>query len=790
LLAFSWGTLGSTLSRTTLGSVGIAIATSSLAAFVFLFPITIFFAPPGSSLPRPNGWYLFVVLMLFVPLIASAWRYTAPDRARAGIGARRDWGMRALVWLSVRQLRLTGFVLSAFAVAFGCALLAPDIRTPVVWPALALAAGVLAGVTIFGEEQSRDIAGFWAERRLPLFRVWLVKVVVHLCFLVWLLFLLALPCILRSQFDSQMRSMYGRMTFSSVFNNRLFDEIGSQSWKYLLTPAAYGFATAHVVGLLFRKVVVACGVSLMIGGSLSVAWGPSLLAGGVKHWQLWLPACALLLCGLLMIRAWASYRILNRGPLLRLVGGSCGVLLTLLFSLSHRVLEIPDNPNGGRDVDYVNSLPSYDENIGGREFRAASERYARTVAIAQAELDRASDSRRRIRMEERLDAVFRPNWNGNDPEITAWLDRVFLEETGIPDEKPWFVLANVAAEKPVGIYEPPQLVGSVAMSAQSLENARRMAIALLARGLQQQAGGGRSQFPQAVRTSMVLAQNLRSGGVQSLVQSYDILRIVLVAIDRWLERDTGNAEQLREVIRLLEDLRPTQDPNTDEFYLADRFVLREMMRVPNAWLAPQLTPPGGNPDQYSEEADLVAFAWTVPWERERTRRLVNYGYAPNGNGYQPIPFSLLVGRPGSNLLLLRARSSLDLVESDQYLRVALGAAIVKCAVRAYQIEQKTAPNQLNQLVASGYLKHAPLDPFLPTQALGFRVSPGEDLRPVSRLNAAGRVVEDGAPLKIEAGQIVVWSVGTDRVDQGGQSAPSGIRGPDIVVLVTMQPLKK
>src|SRR5262249_31685280 len=158
------------------------------------------------------------------------------------------------------------------------------------WPALALVAGVLAGVTAFADEQVHESARFWGEQRLPIGRAWAVKIGLHLLFCLWLLLLLALPLVIRSQIGD--REHDPRRLASgpgAVFQSLLMVELGSQGWKFLLVPAIYGFAAGHLCGLLFRKLVVACGVAGIVGGVGAAMWGPSLLAGGVKHWQVWLP---------------------------------------------------------------------------------------------------------------------------------------------------------------------------------------------------------------------------------------------------------------------------------------------------------------------------------------------------------------------------------------------------------------------------------------------------------------------------------------------------------------------
>ena len=82
MLAFCWGPLGSTLARTTLGSVGVAVPAATLFAIAYLLPITLVFATPGSAIPRPAGAFLFLGLMFATPLLWSAAAYTRPDRAR------------------------------------------------------------------------------------------------------------------------------------------------------------------------------------------------------------------------------------------------------------------------------------------------------------------------------------------------------------------------------------------------------------------------------------------------------------------------------------------------------------------------------------------------------------------------------------------------------------------------------------------------------------------------------------------------------------------------------------
>lgn len=795
VLAFAWGALGSTLARTTLGAVGVAIPAASLAMFVFLLPIYVFFSRPGTNVPRPVGWALFEALMVVTPLAVSAWRFTAPDRARAAdagafapaAGAdapahrngRPGLGLRALAWLTLRQLRLVGAVLSAFALAFGLALLLPELRPVFVWPVLALAAGVLTGVTAFGDEQSHRTALFWGEHRLPIGRAWGVKVALHLGLLAWLLVLLALPSVVRSQVETADRFNGGRTALAAVFHSRLFDELGAHGWKYLLVPAAYGFAFGHLCGVLFRKLVVACGVAVMIGGVGAALWVPSLLAGGAKHWQVWLPAAAALLTGRFLIRGWAAERVTDCGPLLRLVGGGAAVALAFAVGVGYRVLQVPDVPGGADDGAFVVGLPSYDENASGREFRAAAERFARVATAVAQGPGRTADLRQRPRIDERLKAAVQSGWN-EDAELGAWLDRVCSDPPVAPDDVPWPALAETAAGREVGVYEPPQLVSTTATTAAGLDNARQMAVTLLARGLQLQAAGDPAAFVAAFRTAVALARTLRNGaGLLGLVAGLDLERVALYAADRWMERLPGRADLLLAVARAAAAADDPAPFDPRPHVLSDRYVIRGQMLAPNQWLLANLASPREQPERAAAEVDLVTFAWSVPWERERTRRLV--GLAPDAPPGSNL-FALVNGRPGASLLA-RNRSAADAADIETQLRVARRVSILKAAVLAYRAERGGPPAALAELVDRGYIARQPEDPYAAGRPFGYRVSVGETLRGPARAAGDGRAPEEMHLVPVDPGRVVLWSVGVDGIDQGGLVPPGGPRAEDLVFLV-------
>lgn len=808
LLAFAWGTLGSTLARTTLGSVGIAIPAASLAMFVFLIPIMLLFSTTGTGMPRQTGWLLFEFLMLVTPLTLSAWRFTALDRLRTAetvdqtaletstASAKQTrpagLGIRALVWLTLRQLRFAGVVLSMFALAFGLAMLLPDLRPVFLWPFLTLAAGVLAGVIAFGDEQSHRTALFWGEFRLPIGRAWWVKIGLHLVLLTWLLFLMILPCVIRSQILSQNRFTYGQTFLATVFQSRLFDELGSQGWKYVFLPALYGFAFGHLCGLLFRKLVVAYGVAMMLGGVGAVAWMPSLLAGGVRHWQVWLPVVAVLLTGRFLMRSWATDRAHARSSILRLVGGMCTVVVVLAAGLVYRIVQIPVEPDNADDVEFVEALPNYDANKGGREFRTATERFAR-VATVIPEVIPPGDTTRRVRVEERLEAAVRGmavapgpggrlDWPREDLPLNNWLDALYNQAPETTDDKTWHAYAADAAAKPIGVYDHPKMVTTMANTALAMENARRMAAAILGHGLLRQSQGDPSHFVPALRTVLCLARTIRyGGGAAAFEASIEIEKLALQAADRWLERlPAGYDDQTRALTRVMLEADETAPFDPHPYILADRSVIRGMMQAPSQWLPQSLNTHAGLAEQTAAEADLVAIAWTVWWERERTRRLVgmaNESLRPDSKG-------LLVGRPGSPILQGRSRAIGEMSDRDVQLRTTRRSVLLKSAIRTYRSEHGTVPATQAELVSSGYLSELPLDPFADNKPFGYRVvSKEETLVGPPRMSPPNRPLDELPSLKVAAGQVIIWSVGYDRIDQGGKVAPGGWRAEDLVYVV-------
>jgi hypothetical protein len=854
LLAFAWGLFGSTVSRTTLGSVGVAIAGGSAAAVLILLPILVFGRPPRPNSIRPTEAAVFLAAMFALPLVLSAWVFTAPDRLRtadeaaagARAGVRPRFGFRALVWLTVRQFRFTGSVLAGFALFFGLSLLAPAAQPALSWPALALTAGVLTGVTAFADEQTRGAARFWGEQRLPVGRAWAVKIGLHLLFCLGLLVVLLLPMALRNQFSDR-DSLRGHTWLALTFRSTLFDELGSQAWKYLLAPAVYGFAAGHLCGLVFRKLVVACGVAGIVGGVGAAAWGPSLLAGGVYRWQVWLPPAVVLVTARLLVPAWAADRVATRRSLGTLAGGFAACLLVVGAGIACRVLEVPDRPDGEADIAYAAGLVPRELNSGGNDYRIAADRYTRTVTQLVAESERPAGANAavppRSRVEQRLADVAVRGWPDDDRELGAWLDRLFNPpaetvapragaeiaagmRAAEPPSEVWHSLAARATAYPVGVFEYPLLSVGTWRRDGTVSGAQRMALALLAQGLRQQAAGDSVSFFLAFRTVVTLSRTMRNGSfIDSFLTGVRVEQAALAALDRWLERlparpgpvqallaavpATSAAaaaldppEMLRAMTALLEADDPRGPFDPTPHFLAERHLMRESLQAPTEWLPRTLNYRNLHPpDLVPPEVELVALAWAVPWERERTRRLVGLGFEKGPSE----EVALLTGRPGAGFLI-RPKVPAELVETERALRGQARAAILKLALRAYLLRNgmypdPARPDPLAVLVEGGYLRRVPPDPYDETRPFGYRLAPpgGEVLRPRRPATTTPPGGTPTAPIKIDipplvvpAGQPIIWSVGADRADQGGtqlpaDASPGGPVPEDLIFLVPLPP---
>jgi hypothetical protein len=452
-------------------------------------------------------------------------------------------------------------------------------------------------------------------------------------------------------------------------------------------------------------------------------------------------------------------------------------LLVMSAGIAYRVLEIPEQPNGEDDLAYVAGLPRVEDNHGGREFKIAAERFNRR---AQTGLERQEPMTamttvgpRREPIDLKIEQVLRDGWSDvavrDREELISWIDKMFANSPVGPEEPPWHVVATNAATMPIGLFEDPKLLGITSPPTMAMDSAKRMGLALIVRGLQLQALDP-DDFPRRFQVAMVLAQTLRKGSVvASFAFGADVERAALLGLDRWLDRLPVTSDRIRAVLDTLLAAEPAEPFDPAPHLLAERYVLREGMKSPAQWLPQLLTGPGSSPDATATEVDLVSVAWAVPWERERTRRIVGLGFESG----LPTSHAIVQGRPGLGFLIGRVRTPRDLMDHDRLLTTHRRASILKVALRAYRAAEGRYPDSLSDLVQAGYLSRLPADPFDETRTYGYRLT---NFRPTLKLGpGAPKTITDDPPDPTKGPiQAIIWRVGSDKIDQKGLNQPGAM----------------
>ena len=498
-----------------------------------------------------------------------------------------------------------------------------------------------------------------------------------------------------------------------------------------------------------------------------------------------------------------------------LAGGAVAVLLAAAAGVGFRAIEVPETGREADDYAYVMALPTFEKNEAGRGFRAAAEQFARVTLLTP----QAGTGRRRAA--DRVEQFRAYGFATDDKELADWVAAVYdldvpptppgvARPAVVPREVTWHGLAALTAEQAgaVGLFEHP-LVTKTAAGSPTLENGRVMAGVILARGVYKtgRRRPGRVPGRPGHRPGRRPVDAERVGG-QRAGPGNDITLLGLSATTRWLARLNGRPDLLRRVLdewlrderAVMTRIRPDGTVAGAElpaagwgapfdpfpYVLAERHVLREQMKAPTEWLPDLVTPAGKDREAANPAIDLVAFGWSVPWERERTRRLVAFGLDPDhADDYR----RLTRGRPGAGLMTVRNLSPADLGGPDQFLRTCRRVLIAQLAARLYHHANGTFPADPAALVAAGFLPELPPDPYSAAAApLRYRLPAADELLPPTPPppvpGAGAGVGRQTTPVPVRAGQPVVWSVGLNGTDEGGLNFPVAIsapsRGADLV----------
>jgi ABC-type transport system involved in multi-copper enzyme maturation permease subunit len=805
LLGLGWGLLCSALCRNVLNAIGLAIAGQFAVGVVVALPALIVGAlaryflglPPESE--QIIAGFIVLVLMTAGPLVLSAWLFTQQDRLRglrfrALAGGRRAPGERVatwrrLWWLSWAQARGLALGLALFCLA--AAFLIPA-GGMVLWPALTLGVGALCGVTVFLDEQMGGSFRFLGEQRFPLGRLWVAKVTVRGLMAVGGAVLLLLPAVVllaarAGGYEDQPRDT---PYFARLFHSDLLAGVVPPG-LFLVMWLAYGFAVGHLCGLLFHKSLVAMVVSLGVSVLLVSVWVPSLLGGGLRAWQVLGVPLVLLVTGRLLMRPWASGRLVSLGVAKRLgcAVGLCG--LWVGGALWYRVTEVPEVPEPAGLADFRASLPTPEENEAGTLTHGALLRlkdFLKSSGRPNNPLFPAAPGEpvpQHMGFPDQALEVVQRGWPGGEPELAGWLDRAFAED--------WYRSLVKAAGEPTGVVVDPRRL-NVGRFLPELEEARIAPALLVARALQLQARGDGSAFVTHLRSGLALTRNVENKSPVLAVHVASATEGTLLrGLDRWLERLDGKPDLLRRALAELVRHEGQVKADLTEHRLADYVVQLNSLDVPEKLLPRRLAGEG------EAESAAVAAAWQVPWERRRLERIVRAQCW--GELAQRREASRLA--PGALQYYDIRQDHLERAMKRRLCRVR--AAVLKVALRLYQAEHGgTAAGRLRMLVP-GYISAIPQDPF-DGRPFRYRVSRGEQIPwpddgtlPRANVAPGGGPLNQPAPVAQPAcavlpGQGVLWSVGEDGRDDGGlrqerRGSNSSSDGEDLIFLVPPPPKK-
>jgi hypothetical protein len=775
LMGFGWGLFCSSLTRSVLPAIGLGFLAQWLVLPVAYFVLTMFRGLVWVFIgwdPAAEGVLAGMALVcLLLPLPLSALVYSRVDRQRRPlsfpvVAALESWGegWRQAFWLSAVQARglLVGLVV--FSLAAG---LAAAAGFALAWPLLTLGVGALCGVSAFLDEQSGAYR-FLGEQRLPLTRLWLVKLSVRLALAVFSAVLIALPSLVLARFAEDRASQTREHV--PVMGSYLLELIGSPV-LFTVVWLVHGFAAGQLCGLVFRKPLVAMVVSLGLAAVLVSFWVPSLVVGGLALWQVYVVPLVLLVCGRLMLYPWAADRLASWDTVARLAGAVALCAALTALGLWYRTVQVPDVSEPEDYQAFLASLPSPEQNEAGR--------------IVQSACDRLADLEKQWRLEKapvrffpgkgdtgylvQCREVVQRGYPDDQPALARWLDGVFKDEV-------WKRLEGIT-QLPTGVVEDPRRL-HLGSRYRYLEPAVRASELLAVRGLQMQKVHKRPEaFVGNLRTGLALVRNLaHDAPTVAAVGAEALENTQLKALDHWLEQLAGRTDLLRQTLGLLQAHREAIPINFHVHQMADYLVALQSLDAPADWLQLYMPRSGLPREEQNLELAVLATAWSVPWELAREKRAIRY-LQWSSDRWPGRHFHLLHGLVRYNGAFREAR----LLRR----RCRVSAMVLTVALRLYQAEKGQPARTLEALVPA-YLPAVPADPF-GNGPFHYRLSEGEEI-------TWPQPQGPPAPRRIPAGTGVLWSVGDDGRNDGGRRGcdPNDrcLASEDIIFLVPLPAREK
>jgi hypothetical protein len=725
---------------------------------------------------------------------------SAAARARVKVRSQRGWGV--LFWLAWRQVRGFSLALAVFA-AIGSILVVFLHLTA--WPLLTAFIGILCGVTTFADEQQSGSYRFAGDQRFPLGRIWLVKVLVRFTAGLAATGLVALSVAVLVAIRIVMAApgfdFFNRGNLLNLENDLRFgvtSGIFGQPYLFATMWLTIGYAVGLLLGLLFRKPLIAGVVSVAIAYPLALVWLPSLIASADLHALQVLGMPVLLaLASLALMRFWVSDRLLSRRPVVVTVAASVASLFWLAGSLWYRAVEIPRAADAIDLEAFKAELLPIEKNVGGRVALAGLRRLAALEQgfVAGEENARRQRSQSQTQVPSRVSPptffdfftfAFRVadrGWRAADPRLGEFLDFLF-------EKNNWSRELAEAADHPDGIVIDPRDV-SISFVSAELRASEFAEVFWIARGLQKQHDGDPVVFVDNLHTGLALARHLRYQTTLYAVRQGDAIETRMAqAVERWLEKLDLRPDLLRSALEIVQRHREAPPFNMEDVRKAEFLVAINAFSDPRSLIS-EVRRGGIRATGLIDETDLMRFSLEVPWEKIRLRRLLDAaaseaGVKSNADLWNTWTLNELINQRLNFLTRYRYERAKRFPPPEHQATVA--AAALQLALRLYEAEHGKPAESLSVLVPE-YLPAIPLDPY-DGQPFRYRLSQGETLNwPYD-----DRDPHDPKPppptRRVPAGQGILWCVGTDRIDHGGhtQASPHAagiVPNEDLIFVVPM-----
>jgi hypothetical protein len=408
---------------------------------------------------------------------------------------------------------------------------------------------------------------------------------------------------------------------------------------------------------------------------------------------------------------------------------------------------------------------------------------------------------------ERKENVLDHGWPDNDPELAAWLNKIYAGE--------WVGMVKEAVDLPPGMIEDMR---NLTYASSESWQAKEITVVLAVRGLERQAAGDDEVFVENFRMGLKLSLAMRHRAPSMDVSNGRESEVLLLkGLDRWLERLHGRPDLLHQALDDLSHYADATAQSDEDQDLMEDLMIMNTVHDPLRWLEYNLTVYNDSrtlDPSVQTEALWVATAWLAPWEHERQQRVLRvifWGDDAQRKALRP-------DTVGSLWWFVYGRAKPNKLTNIGLER----AGILKLALRWYQADNGKLPETLDPLVPK-YLPSLPIDPFDPEgKPFHYRLSRGEEIEwPKDSLLVGGSISPpDATPkaaavapenavwpppaprLTIPAGQGVLWSVGPDKIDDGGHRQAGGYDGfpvnmvdvkydkQDIIYLVPLPPKGK